>query len=103
LFTILIDNAVKYTLDKKITIHLYKKNNKAILKTMNKTDEETLSQSTKLFDRFFKVHQSRTSVDSKSYGLGLSIAKFIANNHQGKIETKFEDETIIFKLSLPIT
>ena len=42
----------------------------------------------KIFDRFFKIDKSRTSqIDEKnSAGLGLSIAKWIAENHDIKIE-----------------
>ena len=46
----------------------------------------------KIFDRFFKIDKSRTSnMDEKnSAGLGLSIAKWIADNHGIKIEVKSE-------------
>ena len=44
----------------------------------------------KIFDRFFKIDKSRTSqIDEKnSAGLGLSIAKWIAENHGIKIEVE---------------
>jgi len=44
----------------------------------------------KIFDRFFKIDKSRTSqIDEKnSAGLGLSIAKWIAENHDIKIEVE---------------
>ena len=46
----------------------------------------------KIIDRFFKIDKSRTSnMDEKnSAGLGLSIAKWIADNHGIKIEVKSE-------------
>ncbi len=40
-----------------------------------------------LFDKFF---QSSNSTDGKGFGLGLSIAKMIVENHEGKIGVKSE-------------
>ena len=46
----------------------------------------------KIFDRFFKIDKSRTSKVSEknSAGLGLSIAKWIADRHEIKIEVDSE-------------
>ncbi|MDQ5883382.1 MAG: hypothetical protein QG654_295 [Patescibacteria group bacterium] len=41
----------------------------------------------KIFDRFFKVSESR-SKDSSSTGLGLAIVKTIVSNHEGKISVE---------------
>ena len=103
LFTNLIDNAVKYSVDNLIEMSLYKKGHKVIFEISNKTDQETINNTKHLFDRFYKVDTSRSTIDEKSYGLGLPIAKFITENHNGKIEINTENELITFTVSLPIS
>lgn len=79
LVTIFVDNAIKYGDGKEITLNL--KNN--VLKfTDNGTgiSEEDLPH---IFDRFFRGDKARSH---DGYGLGLSIAKQIADNHNAKIK-----------------
>jgi len=96
-----IDNAIKYTTNKKIDIELYKKNNKVYFKIKNETTKETIDKKEFLFDRFYKINQSRNKKDKKSFGLGLSIAKEIISNHKGKIDVKTDENLITFKASFP--
>ncbi len=90
LLTILIDNALKYSLDKsKITISLKKdiNKNRVVLEVNNPSlpiDKDDLEH---IFDRFYKVDKARTRTEN-SYGLGLSIAKEIVTSHKGKISVK---------------
>ena len=58
----------------------------------------------KIFDRFFKVDAARTRTDDEkiSAGLGLSIAKWIADQHGIKIDVESEpDAGTTFTLTVP--
>jgi len=83
---IILDNAIKYS-DKNTNIKIIGKSqkNKTILKIIDQgigMDEKHLSQ---IFDRFYRVEESRTNIDRKGYGLGLAVAKKIIDQHGGKI------------------
>ena len=87
MFQELIDNALKFS-EEKVLIKIEKPCIKIIDSGIGIAQENIL----KIFDRFFKIDKSRTSnMDEKnSAGLGLSIAKWIADNHGIKIEVKSE-------------
>lgn len=87
LIVILLDNAIKYSSDSsnvKITVH--KTNEDISFKVADHgigISEESLKH---IFDRFYRSEGSRSKVDNKEgYGLGLSIAKMIADIHNGEI------------------
>lgn len=82
-FSNLIDNAIKFTpKGKRVFTSAVRQDSKIII---NITDqgigipEEDIS---KIFDRFYR---SKTS-NAKGHGLGLSIAKWIIELHQGKVD-----------------
>ena len=49
-----------------------------------------------MFNRFY-----RASPDSKGFGLGLAIARSIANLHKGDLRAESSGERVSFILSLP--
>ncbi len=56
-----------------------------------------------IFERFYKADRSRTSVDGKSTGLGLSIARKLAQAHGGDLTASNHSEGgALFTLSIPI-
>jgi len=83
---IILDNAIKYSdKDTQIKIIGEKQKNKIILKIIDQgigMDDKHLSQ---IFDRFYRVEESRADIDRKGYGLGLAVAKKIIDQHGGKI------------------
>ena len=98
---ILLDNAVKYTDDRKeLSVQLSIKSRKAVLKVSNTCkglDKESVG---KFFDRFYRSDSSRNS-STGGYGIGLSMAQAIVQNHKGKISVQYtDDERIIFTVEL---
>lgn len=98
----LVDNAVKFTNENgTITVsstedkkHVYF----AITNTGKGIPEKDLKN---VFDRFFKVDESR-STDTKSTGLGLYLVKSIINLHHGSITVESEQNTFTrFTIKLP--
>lgn len=43
-----------------------------------------------IFDRFYRVDQARSKLDSGGYGLGLAVAQKIMTQHQGSISVRSE-------------
>jgi signal transduction histidine kinase len=78
----IIQNAIKYShKDSIIEISL----NKSSLTIKDYGIGIKENEIKNIFDRFYRVEQSRTN---KGYGLGLSIVKLIANIHNFKIEVQ---------------
>ncbi len=98
LLGILLDNAIKHsTKNSKITVNLYKDKNNIILEVKNKGKEITKEDQEKIFDRFYRVDESRNRSDNR-YGLGLSIAKNIVISHNGKISVNCKNGYTTFKV-----
>lgn len=102
LFIILIDNAVKYSPEKSKISILTKKTDHMIVVNIS---DEGIGISSKdiphIFDRFYRADISRSKQKISGYGLGLSIAKKIVDNHNGTINVKSQEgkgTTFIVKL-----
>ena len=102
-FHILMDNAIKYVNHKGMIKVGIEKNHHYILYSISNTGEGIKRKDLdKIFDRFYMGDESR-SANEKSYGLGLSIAKSIVENHEGKIWCHSEEKkqtTFTVKLKL---
>ena len=101
-FTILLDNAIKYTNQSgKIDVDLRQEKNKIKIKVKNSGEGINKKDINKIFERFYRVDTSRAR-ESGGYGLGLSIAKSIVENHNGKIYAESnvgKDTTFIIELN----
>lgn len=88
IFTILLDNAVKYC-DKSITIHL---SSRSVSIT---NDGATISPDalSHIFDRFYQTDKS-----SEGVGLGLAIAKSLADRQNWKLTAKSDSGQTTFTL-----
>lgn len=104
LFVILFDNAIKYS-SSGSTI-LVSSTTKGKLVNVSVKDEGVgISQKDlpKIFDRFYRSDSSRTKTDVGGFGLGLSIAKKIVDNHHGQISvTSSPDKGSTFTVSLQV-
>lgn len=86
LVSILLDNALKYSPEQGlISLSAEKQGKNLHLTVFNTTldpvERENLSR---IFERFYRLDASRNS-KTGGYGIGLSIAKAIVSNHNGKI------------------
>lgn len=84
---ILLDNAVKYVnKNGRITVDLYTRFANTVLEVANTGSYIEKDQAKKIFERFYRIDESRTTEGKyKSYGLGLSIARTIVEEHGGNI------------------
>lgn len=103
LFSIIMDNAIKYTNSKgTIYVNLFLEKNIVKLSIKNTGDGIPSEHINKIFERFYRVDCSRLR-DTGGYGLGLSIAKSIVKQHKGKIYAKSKvNEDTTFFVELPV-
>jgi signal transduction histidine kinase len=104
LIVILTDNAIKYSpTGKNITVQLTQYLKSARLSIKDEGVGIPAKDLAHIFDRFYRVDQSRSKLNTHGYGLGLSRAKQIAENHNGKLTVKSQpDQGSTFTLTLPI-
>lgn len=89
---ILLDNALKYSPeDSTITLTLEKQSKSLRLTVCNMTKTVIPKESLPLlFERFYRIDSSHNS-QTGGYGIGLSVAKAIVENHKGKIQAVSQD------------
>ena len=99
-FENLLTNAVKYSYKPgKVVIGVYKSKNNAIVAIKNKGQNIPKEKLNRLFDRFYRVDESRNTEMGGS-GLGLAISKNIVELHGGRIWAECEGEDISFYVEL---
>ncbi|WP_295214039.1 HAMP domain-containing sensor histidine kinase [Ruminococcus sp.] len=92
LVAIFIDNAIKYSDEHgEIRVTLQQIRDKKTLKIFNTGKGVTEIEKEKIFERFYRSDSSRAR-RTGGYGLGLSIAKSIADTHRIKIQVESEYE-----------
>lgn len=100
LVSILLDNAVKYArADSPITLTLEKTRRCAVLHCRNGSDPLPEETPAKLFDRFYRADPSRNAATG-GFGIGLSIARGIAEAHKGSICARMVGEEVEFAAEL---
>ena len=98
LVSILLDNAVKYARpDSPISLSLEKSRRGVVLRVSNACEEGALPDTSRIFDRFYRADPARSS---GGFGIGLSIARSIAEGHRGSIRAKVEGTVITFTAEL---
>ena len=103
LFINILENAVRYTpADGAVSVSLVKKDENA-LATISDTGigipPEHLPH---IFERFYRVDKARSKADG-GVGLGMAIAKYIADSHGGKIEVESQvGKGTTFYVSIPL-
>ena len=101
---ILMDNAVKYSLNRKeIILSLSKGEEHVEIAVQDFGMGMTEEDRKKVFSRFYRVDQAR-SRERGGNGLGLSIAKELIESYDGEISvTTLLNHGSIFKITLPLT
>ena len=101
LLTILLDNAIKYSVEQAdIVLMLAKRGKEVTLCCENTCRKLPDVEADRLFDRFYRFDAARTQ-KSGGYGIGLSVARAIVQNHKGKISAEYKDgNRIVFKVEL---
>lgn len=103
LFLILIDNAAKYTPPGgSVTVALRQENSSAIAEIRDTGIGVSAEDLPHIFDRFYRADKAR-SREFGGVGLGLSIARWVAEAHRGTIEVQSTPGAgSVFRIRLPL-
>jgi heavy metal sensor kinase len=103
LFLILIDNAVKYTPpDGRVSIMLEKNGAGAIAQVRDTGIGISQEDLPYIFERFYRADKARSR--ESGAGLGLSIARWIADAHRGSIRVESAvGQGTIFEVRVPVS
>jgi signal transduction histidine kinase len=102
LLMILVDNAIKYTAPGgSVTLSLMHTADKVIISVKDTGVGMALEEQERVFERFYRVDKARSREQGGS-GLGLSIARWIVEEHRGKIRVdSLPDRGSTFTVELP--
>jgi signal transduction histidine kinase len=91
MISIFVDNAVKYSpAGGSIEINAGRHNKNIVTRIADTGSGINMSDLPHIFDRFYRADSARTKDSRGGYGLGLAIAKKIAEAHGGHIEVSSE-------------
>ncbi len=104
LFLNLVDNAIKYTPEGgHVWLSVRRENGSAVFEVQDTGIGIPAGEQQKVFNRFYRVDKARSRERGGS-GLGLSIAKWIAELHRGSISVASEHgKGSTFTVRLPLT
>lgn len=101
----LLDNAIKYTPSGGVvTVQSEARDGQCELSVSNSGPGIPAEVQPRVFERFFRADQARTHSEqgSGSAGLGLSIARWVAEAHHGKLELARSDAQLtVFHATIP--
>lgn len=89
LLVILIDNALKYSpSNSKVFVNAKRQGKTVNISVRDEGEGIKSAELPNIFERFYRTDSSRSKKNVEGYGLGLAIAKKIAETHDGHIEVK---------------
>ncbi len=103
LLSTLLDNAVKYApAGGHIQLQAMREGRYAVLTVANEVSQVlTDEQCRHLFDRFYRTEVSRSKEKQSGFGIGLAIARAIAEKHGGTIYAAMENNLLVFTCRMP--
>lgn len=104
LITILLDNAVKYSpKGSPLTITTETKGKNTLLSITNTGAGIDTEDMPHIFERFYRAEKARSKSTTNGYGLGLALAKQIAELHGGTIQARSTPgKSTTFTITLPV-
>lgn len=100
IITILIHNAVSYTLPCNITVNVKQKGKNLEVSVSDQGEGISDKDKKLIFQRFYRIDKSRT--DKNHFGLGVPVAKELAGLHGGTLKvTDAEGGGACFVLTIP--
>jgi len=104
LLVIILDNAIKYSpAGSRIDIASRKNDRYAIIDITDRGRGISAAALPHVFDRFYRADASRSKTGADGFGLGLSIAKLIVDQHDGVITiTSREGHGTTVRIELPL-
>lgn len=102
---ILLDNAVKYSPERTtVTLHSSVKDTMMHIMVQDEGHGVAEDEQDKIFDRFYRADHSRSKTIVEGHGLGLSLARRLAEEQHGRLTVYSDGKTgSTFTLSLPIS
>ena len=99
----ILDNAVKYSLDKsEVNVTAAKKQGNVEIKIADHGIGIKAADQPYIFDRFYRADTARSKHHADGYGLGLAIAKNIVEMHGGRITVSSRPgKGSVFTVALP--
>lgn len=100
---VLLDNAIKYSAkNTTVRITTITEGNDALIRIEDTGIGISATDLPHIFDRFYRADSARSKSNTKGYGLGLSIAKKIIEEHHGNIQVQSTiHKGSTFTISLP--
>ncbi len=102
LVSILLDNGIRHSRNgNTIRLSLTKTHSLAQLSVINSGEAIPEEHREQIFERFYRIDAARSG-DDGHYGLGLAIAKAIAEAHKGHIGVFCYDSLVEFRVTIPV-
>ncbi len=102
LISVLMDNALQHSPEgSDIVMSLSAEGRSAVILAANDSPPMTPEACRRMFDRFYRADASRSG--DGHYGMGLSIAKKIAEAHHGSIGASWKNGVLTFRVRIPLS